>query len=62
LRIWRGFTGEFSRKFEIRKRVLTDGRMTHELDLMRGNLHAEGLLMAYIPKQKLLIQAFGHSI
>ncbi len=36
--------------------------MTHELDLMRGNLHAEGLLMAYIPKQKLLIQAFGHSI
>ena len=30
-------------KFEIRKRVRTDGSITHELDLMRGNLHAEGL-------------------
>jgi len=39
------------------KRVLTDGNMTLELYLMRGNLHAEGLLMAYIPNQKLLIQA-----
>ena len=25
--------------------------------LIRGNLHSEGLLMAYVPKQKLLIQA-----
>src|SRR5262245_12533435 len=39
------------------KRVLADGNMTVELHLVRGNLHSEGLLMAYIPKQKLLIQA-----
>jgi glyoxylase-like metal-dependent hydrolase (beta-lactamase superfamily II) len=39
------------------KRVLTDGDMTLELYLLRGNLHSEGLLMAYVPKEKLLIQA-----
>jgi hypothetical protein len=39
------------------KRVLTDGSMTLELHLMRGNLHSEGLLMAYVPTLKLLIQA-----
>ena len=39
------------------KRVLTDGDMTLELYLVRGNLHSEGLLMAYVPKEKLLIQA-----
>ena len=37
--------------------MLTDGKMTVELHLMRGNDHAEGLLMAYIPTEKLLIQA-----
>ena len=39
------------------KRVLTDGDMTIELYLLRGHPHAVGLLMAYLPKQKLLIQA-----
>ncbi len=39
------------------KRVLTDGDTTLELYLVRGNLHAEGMLMAYVPKEKLLIQA-----
>jgi len=39
------------------KRVLTDGAMTLELHLVKGNLHAEGVLMAYVPKEKLLIQA-----
>src|SRR5213593_182367 len=39
------------------KRVLTDGDMTLELHLVRGNLHAEGMLMAYVPKEKLIIQA-----
>jgi glyoxylase-like metal-dependent hydrolase (beta-lactamase superfamily II) len=39
------------------KRVLTDGSMTIELYLLRDHLHAEGLLMAYLPQQKLLIQA-----
>src|SRR5207244_3302040 len=39
------------------KRVLTDGNMTIELYLLRGNLHAEGLLVVYVPKEKVLIQA-----
>ncbi len=39
------------------KRILTDGRMSLELHLVRGNLHSDGLLMAYIPREKLLIQA-----
>jgi glyoxylase-like metal-dependent hydrolase (beta-lactamase superfamily II) len=39
------------------KRVLTDGSMTVEIYLLRENWHAEGLLMAYLPKQKLLVQA-----
>jgi hypothetical protein len=39
------------------RRVLTDGDMTLELYLVRGNLHSEGMLMAYVPKEKLLIQA-----
>jgi glyoxylase-like metal-dependent hydrolase (beta-lactamase superfamily II) len=39
------------------KRVLTDGTRTVELHHVRGNLHCEGLLMVYLPKEKLLIQA-----
>jgi glyoxylase-like metal-dependent hydrolase (beta-lactamase superfamily II) len=39
------------------KRVLTDGDMALEIYLVRGNLHSEGILMAYVPKEKLLIQA-----
>jgi hypothetical protein len=43
------------------KRVLTDGNMTLELYVMRDQLHSEGLLMAYIPKEKLLIQADAYA-
>src|SRR5712691_5197052 len=32
------------------ERVLADGDMTLELYLVRGNLHSEGLLMAYVPE------------
>jgi glyoxylase-like metal-dependent hydrolase (beta-lactamase superfamily II) len=39
------------------KRVLTDGDMTLEIHLMRDQPHSEGLLMVYIPGEKLLIQA-----
>ena len=39
------------------KRVITDGKMTLEIYLMKDQLHADGLLMFYIPKEKLLIQA-----
>ena len=37
--------------------MLTDGSMTLEIHLMRDQPHSEGLLMVYIPKEKLLIQA-----
>lgn len=43
------------------KRVITDGNMTLELYVMRDQLHSEGLLMAYIPKEKLLIQADAYA-
>jgi glyoxylase-like metal-dependent hydrolase (beta-lactamase superfamily II) len=39
------------------RRVLTDGTRTLELHHVRGNLHSEGLLMAYLPKERILIQA-----
>jgi glyoxylase-like metal-dependent hydrolase (beta-lactamase superfamily II) len=39
------------------KRILTDATMTMELHHLTGNLHDETLLVAYLPKQKLLVQA-----
>ena len=39
------------------KRVLTDGNMVLDIHLMKGQLHTEGLLMVYVPKEKMLIQA-----
>jgi len=39
------------------KRVLTDGNQTLEIHLMKDQPHSEGLLMVYLPKAKLLIQA-----
>ena len=39
------------------KRVLSDDTRTIELHHIQGNLHNDGLLMAYLPKEKLLVQA-----
>src|SRR4029453_17535862 len=39
------------------KRVLSDSSMTLELHHLQGNLHDETLLVAYLPKQKLLVHA-----
>jgi glyoxylase-like metal-dependent hydrolase (beta-lactamase superfamily II) len=39
------------------KRVLTDGNETLEIYLMRDQPHAEGLLMVYLPKEKLIMQS-----
>ena len=39
------------------KRVLTDGVQTLELYHIRGNFHNDALLMAYLPKLRVLIQA-----
>ena len=38
-------------------RVLTDGTRTLELYHLEGNLHADSLLIAYLPKEKMLLQA-----
>jgi glyoxylase-like metal-dependent hydrolase (beta-lactamase superfamily II) len=42
-------------------RELSDGVRTVELHHVRGNLHSEGLLMVYLPKEKLLIQADAYA-
>ena len=39
------------------KKVLTDGNQVIELYHIRGNGHNAGLLFAYLPKSKILIQA-----
>src|SRR5262245_15092263 len=39
------------------KRVLTDGTRTVEIHHIAGSIHSEGLLMVYLPKEKLLSQA-----
>jgi glyoxylase-like metal-dependent hydrolase (beta-lactamase superfamily II) len=39
------------------KRVLSDDTRTIELHHIQGNMHNDGLLMAYLPKEKFLVQA-----
>lgn len=39
------------------KRVLTDGNQSVEIYHLKGNLHNAGLLMVYLPKAKVLIEA-----
>jgi glyoxylase-like metal-dependent hydrolase (beta-lactamase superfamily II) len=39
------------------KRVLTDGTRTLELHLIKGNPHNDGILLAFLPKEKILIEA-----
>ncbi len=39
------------------KKVLTDGEHTIELYHVRGSTHDEGMIAAYLPKQKVLIEA-----
>src|SRR5215831_3205667 len=43
------------------KRVLSDGTRTVELYLIRGNAHHDGLIMAYFPKEKLLVEADAYT-
>lgn len=39
------------------RRVLSDSAMTMELHHLQGNLHDETLIVAYLPKQRMLVQA-----
>jgi glyoxylase-like metal-dependent hydrolase (beta-lactamase superfamily II) len=43
------------------KRVLSDGTRTVELHLIQGTPHGDGLIMAYLPKEKLLIEADAYT-
>ncbi len=43
------------------KRVLTDGARTVEVHLIEGSVHAQGFLMVYLPKEKLLIEADAYT-
>jgi glyoxylase-like metal-dependent hydrolase (beta-lactamase superfamily II) len=39
------------------KRVLSDGTRTVELYFIQGTVHDDGIIMAYLPKEKLLVEA-----
>jgi glyoxylase-like metal-dependent hydrolase (beta-lactamase superfamily II) len=39
------------------RRVLTDGTRSVEIHHIAGNTHADGMLMVYLPKERLLVQA-----
>jgi len=39
------------------KRILTDGTRSVEIHHIAGNLHADDLLLVYLPREKMLIQA-----
>ena len=43
------------------KRVLTDGSRSVELHLIGDSVHAKGFVMAYLPAEKLLIQADAYT-
>jgi glyoxylase-like metal-dependent hydrolase (beta-lactamase superfamily II) len=39
------------------KKVMTDGKRTLELYLIEGNGHNDGIIMGYLPKEKVLVEA-----
>jgi glyoxylase-like metal-dependent hydrolase (beta-lactamase superfamily II) len=39
------------------KKTLTDGSRTMDLYLIQGNGHNDGIIMAYLPKEKILVEA-----
>jgi glyoxylase-like metal-dependent hydrolase (beta-lactamase superfamily II) len=43
------------------KRVLTDGSRSVELHLIGDSVHANGFVMAYLPAEKLLIEADAYT-
>lgn len=43
------------------KRVLTDGVRTVEIYHIKGSTHTDGLIMAYLPKERLLIEADAYT-
>jgi hypothetical protein len=43
------------------KKVLTDGNKVIELHHMKNILHHDGMLMVYLPKEKILLQADAYN-
>jgi glyoxylase-like metal-dependent hydrolase (beta-lactamase superfamily II) len=43
------------------KKVMTDGNQTLELHHLRGNGHNEGIIVAYLPKERILIEADAYN-
>ena len=43
------------------KKVLSDGTRVIELHRLRGSGHNEGLLVAYFPKEKILVEADAYN-
>jgi len=43
------------------KKVLSDATRTLEIHLIKDNPHSDGLLMAYLPKEKILIEADAYT-
>jgi glyoxylase-like metal-dependent hydrolase (beta-lactamase superfamily II) len=43
------------------RKVITDGTRTIEVHHVKGNLHDEGLLMVYFPKERLILQADAYA-
>ena len=43
------------------KRVLTDGTQVIELHHLRHFLHHDGMIVAYLPKEKVLLEADGYN-
>jgi len=41
----------------LEKKILTDGRRTLELHHLQGSNHADSMLIAYLPKEKILVEA-----
>jgi len=55
----KAFKGKFQTLTD--RRDMTDGARTLELHLIKGNPHNDGILMAYLPKEKLLVEADVYS-
>ena len=43
------------------RKVLTDGNQTLELHHLRGSGHNEGIIVAYLPKNRILIEADAYN-
>ena len=43
------------------KHVLSDGTRTLELHLIQGSAHDDGIIMGYLPKEKLLVEADAYT-